>query len=373
MLPSASMMNPVPAPRRGDSRSRGVPKSNGGSNWSGESAGPGRAPRRRRASRPLVVASMLTTAGLIRSTTSAKLTSDPSAGVLLARDSSRPEAALAGAPAETWDRATPPATMMPTRNATSAVSTTVTMVKRRDISVFDYKLAELLLIHGFDAELFGLLEFGSGVAAEHHIAGLLAHRARHPGAQPFERRRRVLARHRRQRSGQHERLAGQWSGLIARWRRLAFGVHTGRLQARDELAVARFVAEGAHRCGDHRADFGHRAQGFGRLGHDAVQRPEVTGKRRGGLLADVADPERVDQPREIVRLAALDLRDHVAPDLAEFARHGAIGPRLFRRDHQIFKLLGGQMVKVGEVVDQPLLDQLVDERSAKPLDVHRGT
>jgi hypothetical protein len=32
MLPSGSMMKPLPAPRRGESRSRGVPKSNGPSN-----------------------------------------------------------------------------------------------------------------------------------------------------------------------------------------------------------------------------------------------------------------------------------------------------------------------------------------------------
>ena len=81
MLPSASMMKPLPAPRRGVSRSRGVPKSNGPSNGSGASGEPLR-PRRRRVSRPRVVASMLTTAGLMRSTTSAKLTGGASAGAL---------------------------------------------------------------------------------------------------------------------------------------------------------------------------------------------------------------------------------------------------------------------------------------------------
>ena len=51
-----------------------------------------------------------------------------------------------------------------------------------------------------------------------------------------------------------------------------------------------------------------------------VHRPEVARQRRRGLLADVADAERVDQPRQVVRLAALDLLDDVAADLAQLAR-----------------------------------------------------
>ena len=79
---------------------------------------------------------MLTTAGFRRSTTSAKLTSEAIAGVPALRAGTNLAAEdFAGAPAETADRTKPPATIAPTRKATTAVNVTVTMVKRRDISV----------------------------------------------------------------------------------------------------------------------------------------------------------------------------------------------------------------------------------------------
>src|SRR4029077_19998613 len=131
-------------------------------------------PRRRRDSRPRVVASMLTTAGLMRSTTSAKLIGAATAGELPARgEAGGGPAVLAGAPAETADRAMPPATIAPTRKATTAVSATVTKVKRRDISAFHYKRQELFLIQCFHAQFLRLLEFAAGVAPEDEVAGLL--------------------------------------------------------------------------------------------------------------------------------------------------------------------------------------------------------
>src|SRR4051794_25266157 len=131
MLPSASMMKPLPAPRRGvDSRSLGGPKSSGPSSDGAE----GRAPRGRRLPLPLVVVSMLTTAGFRRSTTSAKLTREAMAGAAAVR-ARRPAAAdLGEGPADTAGRTKPPATIAPTRNATTAVSVTVTRVNRRDMS-----------------------------------------------------------------------------------------------------------------------------------------------------------------------------------------------------------------------------------------------
>ena len=90
-----------------------------------------------------VVASMFTTAGLMRSTTSAKLTSGGS-GRARRRDAAacRRGTSRARRPARhTVGRAKPPATIAPTRNATTAVSASVTNVKRRDIRapVFHYK------------------------------------------------------------------------------------------------------------------------------------------------------------------------------------------------------------------------------------------
>src|SRR2546425_1187118 len=50
----------------------------------------------------------------------------------------------------------------------------------------------------------------------------------------------------------------------------------------------------------------------------------MTGERRRRLFADVADPQRVDQAREIVRLAPFQLRDDVPADLAELPRDGSL-------------------------------------------------
>ena len=127
MLPSASMMNPVPAPRRGVSRSfLGVP-------GSGTSSGSGRVRLRFAASFPRVVASMFTTAGLIRSTTSAKFTTVTGTVAPAARMRGSLATGLVGAPAAMEERPTPPATMAPTRKATIAVKASVTAVNRRDI------------------------------------------------------------------------------------------------------------------------------------------------------------------------------------------------------------------------------------------------
>src|SRR5205814_6486501 len=76
---------------------------------------------------------MLTTAGLMRSTTSANLTRV--AGTLPAALRTDvavgPPLAVPRAAMDDWR--VPPATIAPTRNATTAVSATVTKVNRRDI------------------------------------------------------------------------------------------------------------------------------------------------------------------------------------------------------------------------------------------------
>ncbi len=78
---------------------------------------------------------MFTTEELMRSTTSAKLTSDAD-GDGPAFVTGRAEATRAGTTAETAGRANPPAKIAPTRNATTPVRTTVMRVKRRDIDTY---------------------------------------------------------------------------------------------------------------------------------------------------------------------------------------------------------------------------------------------
>ena len=134
-----------------------------------------------------------------------------------------------------------------------------------------------------------------------------------------------------------------------------------------------FLGKLADRVRDDGADVRHPLQLFeGGIEH-ARHRAQMA--RDGGrrLLADVADAERVNQPGQVVLLAPLDLRDHVASDLSQLARDGAVGPRLARRDDEVLERGRLEVIKVREVVHEPLLDQLIDERLAQPFDVHRRT
>src|SRR5439155_25507539 len=151
--------------------------------------------------------------------------------------------ALAGAPAETAERATPPATIAPIRKATTAVSATVTSVKRRDISIFHYKLQKPVLIQGFDAELARFLEFAARVGPGNDVAGFLADRARHSRSEPFERFGRLLAGHTRQRPGQDHRLARQSSWLVGRLWEIGRHSDAGLLEAFDQRLVDRLLGE----------------------------------------------------------------------------------------------------------------------------------
>ena len=131
ILPSASTMKPLPEPRRGASRER--------SNISGASGSPRRLRRRESAAGPALVASMFTTAAFTRSTTSAKFTNGAPAvrGAPIdeptALTAARRGALMVGC-APRLGRRNPPATIAPTRNATTAVRATVTNVNRLDIS-----------------------------------------------------------------------------------------------------------------------------------------------------------------------------------------------------------------------------------------------
>ena len=45
--------------------------------------------------------------------------------------------------------------------------------------------------------------------------------------------------------------------------------------------------------------------------------------------------------------------------------------RVARRHDEVFELCGLEAIEVGEIADELLLDQLIDERLAQALDVHR--
>ena len=116
------MRKPLPEPGRGESRSRGP---------SAGSSALGRPERTGPRAAALAEASMLTTAALIRSVTSAKLTNGSAAGAVVGR----PRSAAPGLSS----RSRPPASAStrrpgssPTRKVTADDSTSVMSVKRRD-------------------------------------------------------------------------------------------------------------------------------------------------------------------------------------------------------------------------------------------------
>ena len=117
---------------------------------------------------------------------------------------------------------------------------------------------------------------------------------------------------------------------------------------------------------------GDRLQRLDRRVEHALHRPEVPRQRRRRLLADMADAERVDQPRQVVRLLRSICSTTLRPTLPSLRGHARApiaaraAPRPAARAARRV-----EVVEVGEVVHQALLDQLVDERLAEPFDVHR--
>ena len=67
-------------------------------------------------------------------------------------------------------------------------------------------------------------------------------------------------------------------------------------------------------------------------------------------------------------ICAMTLR----PTLPSLRGHGALRSRLARRDDERLELLRRQVIEVREVAHEALLDELIDERLAEPLDVHGG-
>ena len=103
-----------------------------------------------------------------------------------------------------------------------------------------------------------------------------------------------------------------------------------------------------------------------------VHRPEVARQRGRRLLADVPDAERVDQPRQIVRLAALDLSKTFGRPCPSLRGHGTLGRGSRGATTRFSSCAAVEVIEVGEVADETLLDQLIDQRLAEPLDVHRA-
>src|SRR4051812_43532990 len=282
--PSASMMNPVPAPRRGPCGSR----SPGRSNSSGPS-GTGRPPNRRLRAVPRDVASMFTTAGLSRSATSAK---DTTVG-------DRPGARRARA--GIWGAlgaeiancgVIEPATTRPIRNAMVAVRQTVTTTNRRVmdpiITLLD-QVEEARLIQQGNPRRSRLLGFGARLGPHDYARSFLTDRPGDFRAKALERSRGLFPRHGRQRAGDHvgpprqPARRGRGTALVLRH----LHIHASSAQTVDELPVARLVQPAANRFGQHGSDLLRLLQLLDRRGTQCVHRPERLRHNLGRALTDV--------------------------------------------------------------------------------------
>ena len=71
------------------------------------------------------------------------------------------------------------------------------------------ELVQAVFVQHGDAEFLGFRELAAGFGARDHVIRLLRHRTGHFRARRFEHFLRGIARERRQRARQHDRLAGQ--------------------------------------------------------------------------------------------------------------------------------------------------------------------
>ena len=120
---------------------------------------------------------------------------------------------------------------------------------------------------------------------------------------------------------------------------------------RDELTVARLVQPAPRRGGQHRTDLVRGLERLERRRLEGVHRSERARQHLRAALADVADPEPVDESPEVVRLAARDLLDDLRgvlvaePPLDRLAL--ALGRAGQRR-----QLIGRQVIDVGVVANE---------------------
>ena len=210
----------------------------------------------------------------------------------------------------------------------------------------------------FDSKLPRLFQLAAGITPSYDIACFPAHRSSNSRAEPLQRFSSLLAAHRRKRAGKHEDLARQRPSLVDRLGHLADHVDAGGREPPGELTIARLVGKHANGLGHGRTDIRNLLQAVERGVENPLHRSKVTRERGRGFFSDVADAEGVDEARQIVRFAAIDLRHEL---LCRFSAHAI----------ETGERLAGQAVHVGIIADEPAFDELLDQRFAEALDVHR--
>src|SRR5260221_82954 len=211
-----------------------------------------------------------------------------------------------------------------------------------------------------DARSLGFGELAAWVRPHHQMVERLGDARGDRAAQPLNSLLGLAARQAGERPGEQERLAPQ--RLIGA--RVSAGcvrngeLQAGRAQALHQPAIRRKLRPAAYAGGDPRAHSGQRGDLLlVGVQHD-IHRAQPLGDRGGGLLPHEAYAQPKEDTRERLRLA---LRD--AP--------GQVGGAFLLKAVQREDALQGEVVQIGEVVDQPGVEEALHQRLAQTANVHR--
>src|SRR5262245_25016120 len=212
---------------------------------------------------------------------------------------------------------------------------------------------EGVLVERRHFELLRARELRAGIRTDHDPVGLLADARDDAPAERLDPPLRFGPRHGREGAGEDELLPLE-RPVRAHDRRRP---DAGLAQSLDHAPVLLLGEEALDRARHLGADVTHLLQLLLARVHDALERAEVLGQgaRRG--LAHLPDAERDQDLRQRRLLRALQLGEEILGGLLSHA---------LQRDE--VRLL--QVVEIGEVPDEPFLDQLLDQLLAEALDVH---
>src|SRR5438132_9544797 len=218
---------------------------------------------------------------------------------------------------------------------------------------------ELFFVDHRHSQLAGAVELAARIVAGDDIARLLRNAARDFPALLLDQLFRILARERRQRSGQDERQAGELASGFP-LRRSFRPLYPGRAQLGNHLAVVRFREELPEALRQHRPDLGNLEQRRLVRGEQRVELAEMAREVLRGRLADVPDAQREDEPRQR-RFPALG------------ARSDDVGGGFLRHPFELGDCRHAELVQVCRRAHDFGVDQLIDQLVAEALDVHGAT
>ena len=165
----------------------------------------------------------------------------------------------------------------------------------------------------------------------------------------------LVAREARERAGEHKGLARK-AQILRGFR--AGHVDACVFQAFDEVAGLPVREPALQELRGDLADVIHGGQLFDRGVHQRVHRAEALREHTRGLCADLADAKGAEQLGKIVLLGAVNGGDGV---LRALEAHAV----------ELCKRLYVETVKVGRLADKPGVHQLLEQRGADAVNVHR--